>query len=160
MNYINNDKKSKYIINAYKSKHKNKYIKFYEINSVMMNEKNKYRLYHKCCYPNCNRTFSSSGWLKAHLKEHLKQIHNSKYCKLFEKVILNEKIQLNKINKKNLYFSNNLIKSNIDLLNNNQNINNDNTFNNYFFYSGLNLLAPPGILFENENASKDGIQSL
>ena len=64
-------------------------------------------------------------------------------------MILNEKIQSNKKNNKNLYFNNNLIKSksNLDLINSNQSINND----NYFFYSGLNLLAFPGILFENEN---------
>ena len=161
MNYINN-KKSKYIINAYKSKYKNKYIQFYEINSRMLKEKNKYKLYHKCCYPNCNRTFSSSGWLNAHLKEHLKQIHNSKYCKLFEKMILNEKLLSNKRNNKNLYFNNNLNKSKsyLDLRNSNQSINNENTINNYFFYSGLNLFAYPGILFENENILNEENNSL
>ena len=95
--YEINNKKAKYAINAYKSKHKKKFSKLYEINLIALEEKNKYKLYHKCCYPECNRTFSSSGWLKAHLKEHLKEIHNSKYSKLFEKFVLNDKIiEINK----------------------------------------------------------------
>ena len=153
INEIGN-KKSKYAVNAYKSKHKKKYIKLYEINSLTLEEKNKYKLYHKCCYPNCNRTFSSSGWLKAHLKEHLKQIHNSKYCKLFEKFIINEKIQsMNKRN--NFYYNNMIIKSNLDLSNSNQNINTDNTKNNKcLFYSGINSSTPPRILFDSEQIFK------
>ena len=47
----------------------------------------KYKLFHKCCFPGCNRTFSSSGWLKAHLKEHLKQIENNWFNKAFKKYI-------------------------------------------------------------------------
>ena len=146
------NKKSKYVVNAYNSKHKKKYIKLYEINSLTLEEKNKYKLYHKCCYPNCNRTFSSSGWLKAHLKEHLKQIHNSKYCKLFEKFVLNEKIQ--SMNKGNNFYYNNIMKSNLDLSKSNQNINTDNTKSNCLFYSGINSPTPPRILFENEQIFK------
>jgi ribosomal protein L16 Arg81 hydroxylase len=83
-------KNNNYLIKAYKSKLKKKYSKLYEKNSINLEEKNKYKLFHKCCYPGCNRTFSSSGWLKAHLDKHLNQIHNSKYCKLFENYLLNE----------------------------------------------------------------------
>ena len=66
---IINKKNNNYIIKAYKSKLKKKYKHLYEINSIDLENKNKSKLYHKCCYPGCNRTFSSSGWLKAHLKK-------------------------------------------------------------------------------------------
>ena len=92
---INDDEsKSPQIIEAYKSKHKSKFIKIYESNSINFNENNKYKLFHKCCYPGCNRTFSSSGWLKAHFKDHLKQIHNCLFCKLFQRIILNDQVEL------------------------------------------------------------------
>ena len=140
--------KNKYIINAYKSKLKKKYSKLYEINSIELKEKNKYKIYHKCCYPGCSRTFSSSGWLKAHLKDHLKQIHNSKYCKLFEKFILNEKIKSIKNN--NFYNINNII-NNSNNLENNCNINLNSDINNkLFFFTGINLPKPPFTFIEND----------
>ena len=37
-------------------------------------ERNKYKIIHSCCYPKCKRTFTSSGWFKAHLDEHLKEL--------------------------------------------------------------------------------------
>ena len=152
--YEINNKKAKYAINAYKSKHKKKFSKLYEINSIALEEKNKYKLYHKCCYPECNRTFSSSGWLKAHLKEHLKEIHNSKYSKLFEKFVLNEKlIEINK-KKTNFYYNNMMIKSNLELSSNNQNFNTDNAKNKCFFFSGLNSPKLPGTPFEKEQIFK------
>ena len=86
-------KNNNYLIKAYKSKLKTKYSKLYEINSINVEEKNKSKLFHKCCYPGCNRTFSSSGWLKAHLDKHLKKIHDSKYCKLFENYLINEEFE-------------------------------------------------------------------
>ena len=67
--------------------------KLYEINSINLQEKNKFKLFHKCCYPGCTRTFSSSGWLRSHLNKHLKQLHNSKYCKLFKNYLLNEQYE-------------------------------------------------------------------
>ena len=147
------NQKTKYV-SAYKSKHKIKYNKLYEINSLTLNEKNKYKLYHKCCYPGCNRTFSSSGWLKAHLKEHLKQIHNSKYCKLFEKYILSEKIKYIK-KKNNFYFNNTINQSHISSDNNLNNINIDNTNNNkLLFFNGINSPKPPSPFFENNNILK------
>ena len=86
-------KNNNYLIKAYKSNLKKKYCKLYEINSINLEEKNKYKLFHKCCYPGCNRTFSSSGWLKSHLDKHLKKIQNSKYCKLFENYLINEECE-------------------------------------------------------------------
>ena len=97
------------LINIYKSKIKTKFLKIYDTNSINIQGKIKYKLFHKCCYPGCNRTFSSSGWLKAHLKEHLKQIHNCQFSLLFKKFIYNdnkkyfdfvnkEKIENNNIN--------------------------------------------------------------
>ena len=152
-----NIKKDIYAINAYKSKHKKKYIKLYEANSIILEEKNKYKLYHRCCYPCCNRTFSSSGWLKAHLKEHLKQIHNSKYCKLFEKYILSQKIQSMNIknNKNDFYYKNNLlINSNIDFKNNIQNSNLDNSKKNILLCRRINSPKKCGNKLENDNLIK------
>ena len=88
---INNDVLNNNIfINTYKSKIRTKFLKIYDTNSINIQGKIKYKLFHKCCYPGCNRTFSSSGWLKAHLKEHLKQIHNSNFSLLFKKFIYND----------------------------------------------------------------------
>ena len=87
---INNDVlNNNILINTYKSKIRTKFLKIYDTNSINIQGKIKYKLFHKCCYPGCNRTFSSSGWLKAHLKEHLKQIHNSHFSLLFKKFIYN-----------------------------------------------------------------------
>ena len=86
-------KNNNYLFKAYKSKLKKKYSKLYELNSINLQEKNKFKLFHKCCYPGCTRTFSSSGWLKSHLNKHLKQLHNSKYCKLFQNYLLNEQYE-------------------------------------------------------------------
>ena len=82
-----------YLIKAYRSKLKKKYSRLYEINSINLEEKNKFKLFHKCCYPGCNRTFSSSGWLKAHLDKHLKKIHHGKYSKMFETILLDKQIE-------------------------------------------------------------------
>ena len=90
---IKNNNNNNYLIKAYRSKLKKKYSRLYEINSINLEEKNKFKLFHKCCYPGCNRTFSSSGWLKAHLDKHLKKIHNGKYSKLFETILLDKQIE-------------------------------------------------------------------
>jgi hypothetical protein len=143
---INNKKNNKYIVKAYKSKLKKKYRHLYEINSIELEKKNKFKFYHKCCYPGCNRTFSSSGWLKAHLKNHLKQIHNSKYCKLFENYVLSEKIR--KMNKKNSI----LMSNNISSINSYPNYSSQSNINliNSPFCSELNLSKHQNI-FNNEN---------
>ena len=78
---------SKTIIKAYKSKLKTKFKEIYESNSKLYEDKTKYKIYHKCCYPHCGRTFSSAGWLKAHFDEHLKEISQSQFNKLFDKYI-------------------------------------------------------------------------
>ena len=88
---INNDVvNNNTLINSYKSKIKSKFLKIYDINSINIQGKLKYKLFHKCCFPGCNRTFSSSGWLKAHFKEHLKQLRNSKFSLLFNKYVYKE----------------------------------------------------------------------
>ncbi len=100
------------IIKAYRSKHKSKNLRLYEINSINAKEKNKHKLFHKCVYPGCNRTFSSSGWLKAHFKEHLNQVHNSIYSKIFEKFIYrDQQLQLKQMT---------MIKNNNFILENNE----------------------------------------
>ena len=54
----------------------------------MKNEElNKYRIFHRCNFPNCNRTFSSSGWLRAHFDEHFKEIKGHAFSILFDKYI-------------------------------------------------------------------------
>ena len=83
----NNNNNNKNIIKAYKSKHKIKYSKIYEKNSELNKQQNKYKMFHKCNFPNCGRTFSSSGWLKSHFNEHLKLIKKNKFNILFEKYI-------------------------------------------------------------------------
>ena len=130
----NND----YMVKAYKSKLKKKFRNLYEFNSVLLENRNKYKLYHKCCYPGCNRTFSSSGWLRAHLKYHLKQISNSKYCKLFKKYIYNENLE--KINNEKKL----LLESKNDSLNN---------LASPFFYPEYNIFKQPNFYFNNENDS-------
>ena len=99
---INNDiTNNNKLINSYKSRIKTKFLKIYDTGSIKIQDKIKYKLFHKCCYPGCNRTFSSSGWLKAHFKEHLKQIHNSQFSQLFKKFIYNESQNKNEIEKQN-----------------------------------------------------------
>ncbi len=145
-----NNNNNNYIVKAYKSKLKKKYNHLYEINSIDLENKNKAKLYHKCCYPGCNRTFSSSGWLKAHLKYHLKQIHNSKYCKLFENYILNKNAK--KMKKKNdLFFIQNQSVSNLNNSSKNDNVS--------MMYSELNIPNPPNIIFGNENIANLNVDS-
>ena len=142
---INNN----YMIKAYKSKLKKKYGHLYKINSKELEEKNKFKLYHKCCYPDCNRTFSSSGWLKAHLKNHLKQIHNSKYCILFENFIMNENIHKITNKNKSIFIQNKSI-NNINSINDNVSLNNN---INKPFLSEINFPKPSKLFFNNENDS-------
>ena len=121
-NNLNSENDSTQMVKAYKSKHKKKYIKIYEANSKNFNKDNKNKLFHKCSFPGCNRTFSSSGWLKAHLKIHLKQIHNSLFCKLFRNIVINNKIELmNQFN--NNYFRQQIInENNKNVFSNKQNL--------------------------------------
>ena len=141
-----------YMIKAYKSKLKKKYGHLYKINSKELEEKNKFKLYHKCCYPDCNRTFSSSGWLKAHLKKHLKQIHNSKYCLLFENFIMNENIHKIANKNKSIFIQNNSI-NNINSINSiTDNVSLNNNINKPFL-SEINFPKPPKLFFNNENES-------
>ena len=97
----NNEKRK--VIKAYKSKLKSKFYRIYESNSKDYLEKVKYKLFHKCCFPNCGRTFSSSGWLKAHFEEHIKELKKNSFNILFEK-FLNDKNFKHSLNQKN--FSN------------------------------------------------------
>ena len=135
-----------FYITSYKSKYKIKNKILYEQNSFDVKKRNKDKLFHKCCYPGCNRTFSSSGWLRTHYSEHLQVIHSSAYCRLFSKYLMSEKsILLNNMNQ--FYYSNANIYNNINnninsncqnLLNNNRN-DSMNANNNYnikenFFY--------------------------
>jgi hypothetical protein len=81
------------IIKAYKSKLKSKNWNSYLINSRLTEMKNKYKFYHKCNFPSCNRTFSSSGWLKTHIEEHMMEIHSDEFNKDFEKYKFANKIK-------------------------------------------------------------------
>ena len=91
MNQSNENRK---VIKAYKSKLKSKFYRIYETNSKDYLEKVKYKLFHKCCFPNCGRTFSSSGWLKAHFEEHIKDLKKNSFNILFEKFIRNNQHSL------------------------------------------------------------------
>ena len=103
---LNANKQSRQVIKAYKSKLKSKFQRIYETNSQNYLENVKYKLFHKCCYPNCGRTFSSSGWLKAHFEEHLKDLENNTFNVLFDKFINNSKFVLNNSSINNIYNAN------------------------------------------------------
>ena len=91
-NLNSNVKDSNIRIKAYKSKLKSNFFHIYEYNSLKYKELNKLKLFHKCNYPNCSRTFASAGWLKAHFKEHLDEVKqlsfSNKFTELMEKVNL------------------------------------------------------------------------
>ena len=109
-----NDSKERnnFYIKSYKSKYKIQKKIQYEKNSFDVKIRNKNKIFHKCCYPGCNRTFSTSGWLRTHYNVHLQDIHSSAYCRLFAKYLLNEKLNfLNNI--ENLYYSNTNIYNSI-----------------------------------------------
>jgi hypothetical protein len=82
---MNESKEAKVIIKAYKSKLKTKFYKIYESNSQFFKEKNKYKIFHKCNFPGCSRTFASAGWLKSHFNEHLQELKLNKFNLEFEK---------------------------------------------------------------------------
>ena len=142
---------SNLVVKSYKSKYKNKFKDIYENNSIILKNKNKYKLYHKCCYPGCNRTFTYSGWLKAHYKIHLKEIQESAYFRLFEKYKLeNEYNLLGNVNKSYNNNCNNMntLYNNLSLINPHCNI-----FNNLYF-SDNNIINNRDN-FENKNIFKD-----
>ena len=66
-------------IKAYKSKLKRKFYDLYVENSEKYSELNKHRVFHKCSFPGCVRTFSSSGWLKSHLNDHIVEMKNNRF---------------------------------------------------------------------------------
>jgi len=82
---MNESKEAKVIIKAYKSKLKTKFYKVYESNSEFYKEKNKFKIFHKCNFPGCSRTFASAGWLKSHFNEHLQEIKVNKFNCEFER---------------------------------------------------------------------------
>lgn len=86
---MNSSYESKIIVKAYRSKLKSKFYEIYEQNSQKLQEKIKYKVFHKCNFPSCGRTFASAGWLKSHFKEHLREIKKNKFNILFENMILN-----------------------------------------------------------------------
>ena len=88
---INENKEDKVMVKAYKSKLKSKFYQIYKNNSKEFNEKIKYKLFHKCNYPSCGRTFASSGWLRSHFQEHLEQFKKNKFNIMFENFIVNNK---------------------------------------------------------------------
>ena len=83
-----NSEKEKVLVKAYKSKLKSKFYRVYEENSQQFKEKIKHKIFHKCNYPSCGRTFASAGWLKSHFQEHLKEIKKNKFNILFENFLL------------------------------------------------------------------------
>lgn len=72
------------IIKAYKSSLKLRNMNVYNETSSYVNEINKLKLYHKCNYPDCNRTFSSSGWLSSHLDDHINDLKKGDFNVKFE----------------------------------------------------------------------------
>lgn len=84
-NFFNDCERSeKQVFKAYKSKHKRKFYQIYEHNSKQAKSIHQYKMFHKCNFPHCGRTFLSSGWLKAHFDEHLKEMDNVPFNILFD----------------------------------------------------------------------------
>ena len=54
-------------VNGKSLKEKRKQKLFRILYKVPCTERHKYKVIHSCSYPKCKRTFTSSGWLKAHL---------------------------------------------------------------------------------------------
>jgi hypothetical protein len=86
-----NSPEEKVIVKAYKSKLKSKFFQIYEVNSKEFKEKIKHKIFHKCSFPSCGRTFASAGWLKSHFNEHLKELKKNKFNILFENFLNNYK---------------------------------------------------------------------
>ena len=85
---MNETKEAKVIIRAYKSKLKTKFYKIYESNSEFFKEKNKFKIFHKCNFPGCARTFASAGWLRSHFFDHLSEIKMHKFNLEFERELI------------------------------------------------------------------------
>lgn len=85
---MNESSEAKVIIKAYKSKLKTKFYKIYESNSEFYKEKNKHKIFHKCNFPGCSRTFASAGWLKSHFNEHLHELKSNKFNLEFERSLM------------------------------------------------------------------------
>lgn len=69
----------------YKSIHNN--CELSEENLTIKN--NRIMVIHRCVFPGCKKTFTSSGWFKAHLKTHVKDLKNDKNILLFNELIHN-----------------------------------------------------------------------
>jgi hypothetical protein len=88
---INSAQEEKVLVKAYRSKLKSKFYRIYEENSQQYREKIKYKIFHKCNFPSCGRTFASAGWLKSHFQEHLHELKKNKFNILFDSLILDSK---------------------------------------------------------------------
>jgi len=86
---INSSQNEKVMVKAYKSKLKTKFYQIYEENSQQFKENIKYKIFHKCNFPTCGRTFASAGWLKNHFSEHMKELKKNKFNIMFENLIEN-----------------------------------------------------------------------
>ena len=95
---MNESKEEKIIVKAYKSKLKSKFYKIYQHNSQVLKEKVKYKMFHKCNFPGCKRTFASSGWLRSHFFEHMKEIKKNKFNLQFDYFIETLKNRCNILN--------------------------------------------------------------
>jgi hypothetical protein len=84
---MNSTKEEKIIVKAYRSKLKSKFYQIYEVISENL-EKIKFKIFHKCNYPSCVRTFASAGWLRSHFQEHLKEMKKNKFNIMFENFML------------------------------------------------------------------------
>lgn len=140
------------VIKAYQSRHKSKFCKVYEVNSYQLLEKNKDKLFHKCIFQGCQRTFSSAGWLKAHYKEHLKELSKSHYCQVFQQMVADEL-------KKYEYLRNNQFNNFMFYPNINPSLNNNNFYHynyNTFNYNNMNQFSN-NITFQKQKKLSNSI---
>jgi hypothetical protein len=89
-------KRNNIIIKAYKSKLKMKRDRLYLQNSDIFKQNTKDKIFHKCNFPGCSRTFASSGWLKAHLIIHDEEMYNHSFNRIFNSIVILNDVVLNR----------------------------------------------------------------
>lgn len=84
---LNTTTEHKDVITSIQMKKTNNVKVIYENINTKKSNKLPFKIIHKCKYPGCHRMFISSGWLKVHLSEHLKEMAKSKFNVLFDRLI-------------------------------------------------------------------------
>ena len=87
INSLIKNNEHKEVISATKMKTNKQVRVLYGKTKNQKNDRSQYKIIHKCSYPGCARIFTSSGWLRAHFGEHLKELKKTKFNVLFDTLI-------------------------------------------------------------------------